>query len=192
MSNKMNGFTATNVYTASTTDYHDYVYSESNGVKRVRVEKDDPRSYTYEDVKHTADFLMEKTKYRPMIGIICGSGLDCLTERECFSYEDIPSFPVSTVKGHDGQLVFGLLEGVPVVCMKGRFHYYEGYPICKCAMPVRVMKLIGVDYLLTTCAAGGLNDNFNVGDIMIIKDHINFMGFAGVNPLRGPNDESLI
>lgn len=85
--------------------------------------------------------------------------------------------------------MFGYLSGVPIVCMKGRFHYYEGYPLWKCAMPVRVMKLIGVSYLIATNAAGGLNSKYNVGDIMLVKDHINIMGFAGNNPLQGPNDE---
>lgn len=93
------------------------------------------------------------------------------------------------MEGHHGKLVFGYLCGVPVVCMKGRFHYYEGYPLWKCAMPVRVMKLVGVSYLIATNAAGGLNSNYKVGDIMLVRDHINIMGFAGNNPLQGPNDE---
>lgn len=104
-------------------------------------------------------------------------------------YEQIPNFPVSTVKGHAGRLVFGYLSGIEVVCMQGRFHYYEGYPLWKCAMPVRVMKLVGVTNLIATNAAGGLNGNFKVGDVMLVKDHINIMGFAGNNPLQGPNDE---
>lgn len=106
-----------------------------------------------------------------------------------FPYEEIPNFPVSTVEGHVGQLVFGKLNGIEVVCMQGRFHYYEGYPLWKCAMPVRVMKLVGVTHLLATNAAGGLNPTYKVGDIMLVKDHINLMGFAGNNPLQGPNDE---
>ncbi|XP_021929389.1 purine nucleoside phosphorylase isoform X2 [Zootermopsis nevadensis] len=150
-------------------------------------------SYTYEDIRETSGFLLQKTKYRPEIGIICGSGLgslaESLTEKQYIPYKEVPHFPVSTVKGHVGQLVFGMLQGVPIMCMQGRFHYYEGYPICKCAMPVRVMKMIGVNYLIATNAAGGLNESYNVGDIVVIKDHVNFMGFAGVNPLRGPNDE---
>lgn len=91
--------------------------------------------------------------------------------------------------GHSGALVFGTLNGVPTVCMKGRFHAYEGYPLWKCAMPVRVMKLLGAQILLVTNAAGGVNADYNVGDVMIIKDHINIPGFAGNNPLKGPNDE---
>ncbi|XP_069701286.1 purine nucleoside phosphorylase [Periplaneta americana] len=191
--NSSNGYSLTNGY-ASKIGYSATNGHTTNGCsKRTRYTDDDPLSYTYEDIRETADFLLQNTKYRPAIGIICGSGLgavaDSLTERQCFPYETIPHFPVSTVKGHAGQLVFGLLQGVPVMCMQGRFHYYEGYPICKCAMPVRVMKLVGVDYLIATNAAGGLHENYKVGDIMIIKDHVNFMGFAGVNPLRGPNDE---
>lgn len=85
--------------------------------------------------------------------------------------------------------MFGYLSGIPVVMMQGRFHYYEGYPLWKCAMPVRVMKLIGVNCLIATNAAGGLNPKYKVGDIMLVKDHINIMGFAGNNPLQGPNDE---
>lgn len=114
---------------------------------------------------------------------------DALGNKIEVPYEKIPHFPKSTVKGHIGELVFGYLSDVPVVCMKGRFHYYEGYPLWKCAMPVRVMKLLGINCLIVTNAAGGLNDNYKVGDIMLIKDHINLVGFAGNNPLQGPNDE---
>lgn len=85
-------------------------------------------------------------------------------------------------------MIFGHLNGVEVMCMQGRFHYYEGYALAKCAMPVRVMKLVGVTNLIATNAAGGLNEGYNVGDIMIVKDHINIMGFAGNSPLQGPND----
>lgn len=156
-------------------------------------------SYTYESLLETAKFLTDRVPFKPRIGIICGSGMgaywnegslaDGLVDRVEFPYEVIPHFPVSTVEGHVGKLVFGHLAGIPVVCMKGRFHYYEGYPLWKCAMPVRVMKLIGVECLIATNAAGGLNSNFKVGDIMLVKDHINLMGFAGNNPLQGPNDE---
>lgn len=120
---------------------------------------------------------------------VSGSLAESLSNTIEFPYEQIPNFPVSTVEGHIGKLVFGYLSGVPVVCMQGRFHYYEGYPLWKCAMPVRVMKLIGVSHLIATNAAGGLNCKYNVGDIMLVKDHINIMGFAGNNPLQGPNDE---
>jgi len=148
--------------------------------------------YPYESVEEIANYLLNKTKYRPQIGIICGTGLghlaDNLKESDSFPYEDIPSFPVSTVDGHAGKMIFGLLNGVEVMCMQGRFHYYEGYPLAKCSMPVRVMKLVGCTHLIATNAAGGLNNTYNVGDIMIVKDHINIMGFAGNSPLQGPND----
>lgn len=114
---------------------------------------------------------------------------ESITESESISYEDIPNFPVSTVEGHHGKLVFGKISGVPVVAMQGRFHYYEGYPLWKCCLPVRVMKLLGVKTLIATNAAGGLNPSYKIGDVMIVKDHINMMGFAGNNPLHGPNDE---
>ncbi len=135
---------------------------------------------------------MDQTKRRPKIGIICGSGLgslaESLTNPDVISYASIPHFPVSTVEGHAGQMIFGEINDIPVMCMQGRFHYYEGYSLAKCCMPIRVMKLVGVTHLIATNAAGGLNENFDVGDIVIIKDHINFMGVAGNNPLQGPND----
>ncbi|XP_015587700.1 purine nucleoside phosphorylase isoform X2 [Cephus cinctus] len=150
-------------------------------------------TYTFEALQESAQYLLERVPIKPKIGIICGSGMgniaDLVTNRLIFPYEDVPHFPVSTVHGHVGQLVFGYLEGIPVMCMQGRFHYYEGYPLWKCAMPVRVMKLVGVTYLIATNAAGGLNPKFKVGDIMMVKDHVNMMGFAGNNPLQGPNDD---
>ncbi|XP_076684774.1 purine nucleoside phosphorylase isoform X2 [Andrena cerasifolii] len=150
-------------------------------------------TYTFEALQESAEFLLSHARIRPKIGIICGSGMGSLAEfledKQCFPYEEIPHFPVSTVKGHTGQMVFGYLQGVPVMCMQGRFHYYEGYPLWKCAMPVRVMKLVGVTHLIATNAAGGLNPMYKVGDIMIVKDHVNMMGFAGNNPLQGPNDD---
>ncbi|XP_076662031.1 purine nucleoside phosphorylase isoform X2 [Halictus rubicundus] len=150
-------------------------------------------SYTFETLQESARFLLDRIKIKPKIGIICGSGLgslaDSLEDTQRFPYEEIPHFPVSTVQGHKGQMVFGYLRGVPVMCMQGRFHYYEGYPLWKCAMPVRVMKLVGVTHLIATNAAGGLNPTYKVGDIMMVKDHVNMMGFAGNNPLQGPNDD---
>ncbi|XP_055911728.1 purine nucleoside phosphorylase isoform X2 [Eupeodes corollae] len=149
-------------------------------------------NYSYEIIQEIADYLKARTDICPKIGIICGSGLnslaDHLVDTCAFEYENIPNFPLSTVEGHVGRLVFGYLEGLPVVCMQGRFHFYEGYPLAKCSMPVRVMKLMGVSYLIATNAAGGLNPKFKVGDLMIVRDHINIMGFAGNNPLQGPND----
>ncbi|XP_039312682.1 purine nucleoside phosphorylase isoform X2 [Solenopsis invicta] len=155
--------------------------------------KHEQHTYTFEILQESAQYLLDRIRIRPKIGIICGSGMgsiaESLVDKQCFPYEEIPHFPVSTVKGHTGQMVFGYLEGVPVMCMQGRFHYYEGYPLWKCAMPVRVMKLVGVTHLIATNAAGGLNPTYKVGDIMIVKDHVNMMGFAGNNPLQGPNDD---
>ncbi|XP_017883921.1 purine nucleoside phosphorylase-like isoform X1 [Ceratina calcarata] len=161
-------------------------------------------TYTFEALQESAKYFLDRVKIRPKIGIICGSGMagsneqnelcpgslaDSLEEKQCFPYNEIPHFPESTVEGHQGQMVFGYLQGVPIMCMQGRFHYYEGYPLWKCAMPVRVMKLVGVTHLIATNAAGGLNPTYKVGDIMMVKDHVNMMGFAGNNPLQGPNDD---
>ncbi|XP_067090677.1 purine nucleoside phosphorylase 6 [Osmerus mordax] len=150
-------------------------------------------SYSYEDYRETADWLLANTQLRPKVAIICGSGLgglaDLLENRNVFPYTDIPRFPHSTVEGHAGKLVFGELEGRQCVCMQGRFHFYEGYNIATVTYPVRVFFLLGVETLIVTNAAGGLNASFNVGDIMLIRDHINMPGFAGQNPLCGHNDE---
>uniref|UniRef100_A0A4W5M6K4 purine-nucleoside phosphorylase n=1 Tax=Hucho hucho TaxID=62062 RepID=A0A4W5M6K4_9TELE len=116
----------------------------------------------------------------PFVAIICGSGLgglaDLLENSVAFPYKDIPRFPQSTVPGHAGNLVFGELQGKACVCMQGRFHYYEGYSIAMVTYPVRVSTLLGVETLIVTNAAGGLNPKFNVGDIMLIRDHINMPG----------------
>ncbi|XP_072242780.1 purine nucleoside phosphorylase 6 isoform X2 [Leuresthes tenuis] len=148
---------------------------------------------SYDEYKETADWLMAHTKKRPKVAIICGSGLgglaDLLEDKNVFQYKDIPHFPTSTVQGHAGQLVFGRLQGCECVCMQGRFHFYEGYNIHTVTYPVRVFFLLGVKTLIVTNAAGGLNDTYSVGDIMLIKDHINTPGFAGQNPLCGHNDE---
>lgn len=139
-------------------------------------------------IKETSDFLKSKISMIPEIGIILGSGLgglaDKITDAVSFSYGDIPNFPVSTVEGHSGKLIFGKLGGKNVIAMQGRFHYYEGYGMKEVTFPVRVMKLLGVKYLFVSNAAGGLNPSFNVGDIMVITDHINFFP---ENPLRGKN-----
>uniref|UniRef100_A0A8D1DRJ6 Purine nucleoside phosphorylase n=1 Tax=Sus scrofa TaxID=9823 RepID=A0A8D1DRJ6_PIG len=149
--------------------------------------------FTFEDYQNTAKWLLSHTKHRPQVAVICGSGLggltDRLTETQIFNYSEIPNFPRSTVPGHAGRLVFGILNGRACVMMQGRFHLYEGYPLWKVTFPVRVFQLLGVDTLVVTNAAGGLNPRFEVGDIMLIRDHINLPGFCGENPLRGPNDE---
>ncbi|XWN52475.1 purine-nucleoside phosphorylase [Anoxybacillus flavithermus] len=143
-------------------------------------------------IEQAAQFLKEKFPTSPQIGLILGSGLGVLADEIeqaiKIPYSDIPNFPVSTVEGHAGQLVYGQLEGATVVVMQGRFHYYEGYSFDKVTFPVRVMKALGVEQLVVTNAAGGVNESFEPGDLMIISDHINNMGG---NPLIGPNDSAL-
>uniref|UniRef100_A0A671S9U0 Purine nucleoside phosphorylase n=1 Tax=Sinocyclocheilus anshuiensis TaxID=1608454 RepID=A0A671S9U0_9TELE len=138
-------------------------------------------------------WLLSRTRHRPKIAIVCGSGLgllaDSVSNKQTFRYEDIPNFPVSTVPGHEGCLVFGQIKGKSCVFMQGRLHLYEGYSLCKVTFPVRIFKLMGVETIAVTNASGGLCQDFKVGDIMVIKDHINLPGFAGQHPLCGPNDE---
>ncbi|KAH8234705.1 hypothetical protein KR032_002045 [Drosophila birchii] len=159
-------------------------------IRALRVLNED--TYPYEVIQEIADFITKGAGVRPKIGIICGSGLgslaDIIQDAKIFEYEKIPNFPVSTVEGHAGKLVVGNLEGAIVMAMQGRFHFYEGYPLAKCSMPVRVMKLCGVEYLFATNAAGGINPRYAVGDIMLMHDHVNMLGFAGNSPLQGPND----
>ncbi|XP_037110957.1 purine nucleoside phosphorylase 6 isoform X1 [Syngnathus acus] len=148
---------------------------------------------SYDDCKGTADWLLSRIKDKPRVAIICGSGLgdlaDLIEDKMVFPYKDIPGFPTSTVVGHAGQLVFGKLQGRECVCMQGRFHFYEGHSLHSVTFPVRVFSLLGVETLIVTNAAGGLNGSYNVGDIMVIKDHINLPGFAGQSPLVGHNED---
>ncbi|MGL5317645.1 MAG: purine-nucleoside phosphorylase [Bacteroidales bacterium] len=145
-----------------------------------------------EKINQTADYLKAATTYRPLVGIILGSGLgelvNHITEQQVISYEEIPNFPVSTVEGHSGKLIFGKLGGREVVAMQGRFHFYEGYDMKECTFPVRVMKAIGINTLFASNAAGGMNPDFVVGDVMIINDHINMFP---EHPLRGKNHKEL-
>ncbi len=147
---------------------------------------------TAQKIKETAAYIQQQYPQKPQTGVVLGSGLgnlvkDIQIEKE-IPYDAIPHFPVSTVEGHHGKLIFGTLGGKKVVCMAGRFHYYEGYSAAEVAYPIRVMKELGITYLLISNAAGGVNPGFKVGDLMIIEDHISF--FA-VNPLLGKNDTSL-
>lgn len=143
----------------------------------------------YEEIKETAKFLKEIGVVDPEFGIILGTGLggvaDLIEVDKKIPYHDIPNFPVSTVSGHSGTLIYGQLSGKKVVAMQGRFHYYEGWGMDEVTFPVRVMRLLGVSKLLVSNASGGVNPEFEVGDIMIIRDHINFMP---EHPLRGEND----
>ena len=143
-------------------------------------------------INQTAAYLKTMVSYRPETGIILGTGLghlaDEITEKIEIPYEQIPHFPLSTVEGHSGKLIFGKLGGKEVLAMQGRFHYYEGYDMKQVTFPVRVFKAMGVKTLFVSNAAGGMNPDFKVGDIMIITDHINLFPD---HPLRGKNHEEL-
>lgn len=144
-------------------------------------------------IKDTAEFINSKTqKYAPKFGIVLGTGLGGLVNEididYTIAYKDIPNFPVSTVEGHQGNLIFGKLQNKKVVAMQGRFHYYEGYTMQEITFPIRVLKLLGVENLFVSNASGGLNPDFKVGDLMFITDHINLFGD---NPLIGKNIDEL-
>ena len=151
--------------------------------------------YTREQFDEVAQHILARTQHRPRIAMILGSGLGSLVEQleeaDVFNYTDIPYFPDSTIEGHAGRLVIGKLEGQAVVAMQGRAHYYEGYSIQRVTFPVRTFRQMGVETLIVTNAAGGLNPAFRAGDLMLLTDHINLVGMAGLNPLRGPNDPDL-
>ncbi|QQY80633.1 purine-nucleoside phosphorylase [Keratinibaculum paraultunense] len=143
-------------------------------------------------IKESIEYVQNICNKEPKIGLILGSGLgslgDKIKDSTIIPYEEIPNFPVSTVEGHKGQLIIGELGGKTVVAMQGRFHYYEGYPLKDVVFPVRVIIGLGIDILIVTNAAGGVDKNFVPGDLMIIKDHINF---TGQNPLIGKNLDEL-
>ncbi|MCV9948048.1 purine-nucleoside phosphorylase [Paenibacillus sp. BT-177] len=143
-------------------------------------------------IQEAADYIRAKSGITPEIGLILGSGLgilaDLIQDGVSIPYQDIPHFPVSTVEGHEGELLLGTIEGRAVVMMKGRFHMYEGYGPQLTAFPVRVMKQLGIQSLLVTNAAGGVNTSYKAGDLMVISDHLNL---TGQNPLIGPNDAAL-
>jgi len=146
----------------------------------------------YDKITESCAAIAAQWPHKPAVGIILGSGLGgvtgALTDKVTIPYESIPSFAKSTAHGHAGQLVCGLLEGVPVVVMEGRMHAYEGYPLTQITFPVRVLKRLGAGLLVVTNACGGLNPHFRTGDIMVIDDHINLLND---NPLVGINDERL-
>lgn len=143
-------------------------------------------------IDEAAAYISGVVSFEPAIGIILGTGLGSLVDgveiKATVEYDDIPNFPVSTVESHHGRLLFGTLKGKNVVCMQGRFHYYEGYSFQQIVLPVRVMRRLGIKKLIVSNAAGGLNPNFKEGDIMLVNDHINF--FPG-NPLIGPNHDGI-
>jgi purine-nucleoside phosphorylase len=150
-----------------------------------------PEFFSYSQFETAAAKIREASAIEPRVGLILGSGLSPLAEsvekRGNFPYQELPHFPASTVEGHVGQFVLGYLEGQPVAVMQGRAHYYEGYSMAEITFPVRVMQVLGIEMLIVTNAAGALNSEFRAGDVMLIKDHINLIGMAGLNPLRGPN-----
>jgi purine-nucleoside phosphorylase len=147
------------------------------------------------DYVEAAAHIRAATDHKPALGLVLGSGLsglaDAVERADVIPYGAIPKWPVSTVHGHSGRLVIGELEGKSVLVMQGRVHFYEGYSMQQITMPVRVMQQLGIATLVLTNAAGGLNPDFDAGDLMLIRDHINMPGLAGNNPLRGANEEQL-
>jgi len=146
----------------------------------------------YEKLRETVDSIRSRCGRQPAIGLILGSGLgafaESFRERAILPYSTLPHFPSSTVAGHPGNMVFGMAEGIPVVALQGRVHLYEGYSISDAAYPVRVLGVLGIRRLIVTNAAGGINESFQAGDLMLITDHINMMG---ANPLTGPNPDEF-
>lgn len=144
----------------------------------------------WELVQETVNYIKEKTNFTPEYGVILGSGLGSFTDdiniEFTLPYNEIPNFPVSTVQGHKGALVFGTVGGKKVMAMQGRFHFYEGYDMKQVTFPVRVMKYLGIEKLIVSNASGGVNPAYEVGSVVIIKDHINFFP---EHPLRGKNDD---
>lgn len=147
--------------------------------------------YTIEDMDRIADEIRSRISIYPKIGLILGSGLGPLSEAvedpTIIPYHDLPGWPLSTVEGHAGELVIGKLEGQDVLVMNGRIHYYEGYEMSQVTLPIRVMQRLGIEIIVVTNAAGGINQEYLPGNPMLITDHLNLLGMAGVNPLRGPN-----
>ena len=150
---------------------------------------------TREQFEEAAAAIQARTRYQPAIGLVLGSGLGALAEAvvdpDIIASSEIPYWPQSTVPGHMGRLVIGQLEGHTVLVQQGRAHYYEGLSIQQATLPIRVMQLLGVQSLILTNAAGGINPAFRPGDLMLITDHLNFLGMGGVSPLRGPNDDAF-
>ncbi len=146
---------------------------------------------TRKELDEAANAIRSRTNHHPRVSLILGSGLSSLAdeveEADVIPYSEIPQFPTSTIVGHAGRLVIGRLAEQRVMVMQGRTHYYEGYSMQRITIPVRVMQILGIHTLFVTNAAGGINPGFRPGDLMLITDHINLIGMAGLNPLRGPN-----
>lgn len=147
--------------------------------------------FTYAQIAEIARTVRESIREAPKVGIILGSGLgglaETIEEPVAVPYASLPDFPTSTVEGHVGRFIFGRLELQPVVMMQGRIHYYEGYSMAEIVLPIRVMQVLGIQFLIVTNAAGAVNPTFDPGDVMLITDHLNLLGMAGLSPLRGPN-----
>ncbi len=150
---------------------------------------------TLEEVDRIAGTIRSRAHFQPKIGLILGTGLGGLAEAvqdaEIIPYSEIPGWPTSTVVGHAGRLVLGMLEGQPMFVMQGRVHYYEGYSMAQVTLPIRVMQRLGIEILMVTNAAGAIRPEFQPGDVMLITDHLNLAGMAGLNPLIGPNLDEL-
>jgi purine-nucleoside phosphorylase len=151
--------------------------------------------FTLDEIDQVANRVRAQFPHQPQVAVILGSGLgalaDAIQEAQVISYQDLPFWPVSTVAGHQGRLVVGELENRAVLVMQGRAHYYEGYSIAQVGLPVRVFQRLGIQTLIVTNAAGAVNPDFKPGDLMLITDHLNMLGMAGLNPLRGPNLDEL-
>jgi len=150
---------------------------------------------TRQQVDEAVAAVRNRTRVQPRVGLVLGSGLGALADAvespDVIDYAALPHWPRSSVEGHQGRLVIGTLESVPVLIMQGRTHFYEGYSMGQVTFPIRVMQFLGVEVLIVTNAAGGLDLSFRAGDVMLISDHINLIGMAGHNPLRGPNDPAF-
>jgi purine-nucleoside phosphorylase len=150
---------------------------------------------TLEMIDNIAGVIRTKSKIKPRLGLILGTGLgglaDAIQQPTVIPYSDLPGWPLSTVQGHAGRLVLGELDGQSLLVMQGRIHYYEGYDMAQVTLPVRVMQRLGIEILIVTNAAGAINPNFMPGDVMLITDHLNLVGMAGLNPLIGPNLDEL-
>ncbi len=151
--------------------------------------------FTRSQYEEAAQAIRAQTKQAPTIGLVLGSGLgslaDAVENADSVPVTGIPHWPASTVEGHAGRLVIGQLEGQTVLVQQGRAHYYEGHSMQHITLPIRVMHLLGIKTLMVTNAAGAINPDFAPGDLMLITDHLNMMGMAGLSPLRGPNDPTL-
>jgi len=150
---------------------------------------------TLEQIDQAADTVRGRTSHQPRVGIILGSGLndlaDSVQKADIIPYSDLPNWPISTVQGHAGRLVIGELEGQTVFIMQGRIHFYEGYSMSQITLPVRVMQRLGMEIMIVTNAAGGVNPAFTPSDLMLITDNLNLIGMTGLNPLIGPNIDEL-